>query len=1059
MNEARSSFRAVNLEADVETPDRLAHYQPTTRSLPVVEAVLGRDAILVVAPYGSGKSLAAGVGALIAINDARSRHAVGPILRKAKHVDPDAHERLSRRFASRRPGRVVVLSGHVPDIGREIGTRLGAPDGLTTLERVLNWAANLADLRHVAIVWDEFGRHLESLVAEGRSRELDFVQRLAEWAARAEAPTASLVLLSHQNLLAYAGGLNQTSRNEWRKIEGRFRTLRFVEDSRELYGLLVDRVAKRRGSHAPGLDPDLRADVARLAIEAGWFDGESAVNEVANIIDRAWPLSAGALQALPRLAARIGQNERSLFGFLEEADLSRSVGLEELYRGFSDAMRSDVGAGGAHKRWIETESARAKAENEVEREALAAACLLQLGIDGERRKLSRSALEAAVASRGVPLAEAASAVTALIGRKLLLHRRVVDDVSVWHGVDIDVASRLAEERAKRADAFDAVAFLSEQRPAPIVRATRHNVEFGTVRYLSGRYVLPEHLGEATHAGPAGPWGDLLYVVAESEPEIAQARAAALTSAGDRMLVVVPGRPLRVVDAALEVACLEALRADDGLLAEDPLVSVEIDELLSVARRQLDLAVHRLTSDRPTDAEWIHAGAKLPVGSERPAAIVASELMKKWYPKTPRIANDQLMRRRVSKQMNTARVRLLMRITESAGKPWMGYGEDDTSVEASIYRTVLAKTGLHRESDGGTWGFAEPDTVLDPGLRQAWKVAKAFFQSPSPAPKKLSELVSALTGPPIGVPGGVVPVIAMAGYQAFARCVSLRSDGVYVTEILGFDANRMFAEAERHSLEVHHVDDRTIRYLEEMAAVFTRARYEGEEALRFANDAFVRWQSGLPDGARRSRRLSPDTQVLIRAATEASDPAAFFLRVLPDAFGKGGGDLDAVVATVTAARDEIDGLVEGYVDDAVRALCEAFRIGYGNAVEGVQDWVACLDVAALMARDDLRLTDKAVLRTARDTADGRYTPASLARAVSSILLQRGVEHWQDGTAGQYAMLLRECRTRIEDSALAVEIPSPRLAPVIRKRIAGLEEMLTRIEGNGEARRAAVAGGKQ
>ena len=144
---------------------------------------------------------------------------------------------------------------------------------------------------------------------------------------------------------------------------------------------------------------------------------------------------------------------------------------------------------------------------------------------------------------------------------------------------------------------------------------------------------------------------------------------------------------------------------------------------------------------------------------------------------------------------------------------------------------------------------------------------------------------------------------------------------------------------------------------------------------------------------------------------------------------------------------------------VRALCEAFRIGYGNAVEGVQDWVACLDVAALMARDDLRLTDKAVLRTARDTADGRYTPASLARAVSSILLQRGVEHWQDGTAGQYAMLLRECRTRIEDSALAVEIPSPRLAPVIRKRIAGLEEMLTRIEGNGEARRAAVAGGKQ
>ena len=499
MSKARSFFRAVNLEADVGVPDRLAHYQPTTRSLPVVEAVLGRDPTLVVAPYGSGKSLAAGVGALIAINDPRSRHAVERILPKAKRVDSDAHQRLARRFASRKPGRAIVLSGHVPDLGREIGAKLGVPAKLTTLERVLNWAsANLADAPQVAIVWDEFGRHLESLVAEGRSRELDFVQRLAEWAARAEAPTASLVLLSHQNLLAYAGGLNQTSRNEWRKIEGRFRTLRFVEDSRELYRLLVDRVGDRRKSQVPGLDPDLKADVIMRAIEAGWFDGASAASEVADIVDEAWPLSAGALQALPRLAARIGQNERSLFGFLEEVDLSRPVGFEELYRGFSDAMRSDVGAGGAHKRWIETASARAKAESD----AVAAACLLQLGTDGERRKLSRSALEAAVASRGVPLAEAASAVAALISRKLLLHRRVVDDVSVWHGVDIDVASRLAEDRAKRADAFDAVAFLSECRPAPIVRATRHNVEYGTARYLSGRYVLPEHLGDAARVGPA-----------------------------------------------------------------------------------------------------------------------------------------------------------------------------------------------------------------------------------------------------------------------------------------------------------------------------------------------------------------------------------------------------------------------------------------------------------------------------------------------------------------------------------------------------------------------------
>jgi hypothetical protein len=551
---------------------------------------------------------------------------------------------------------------------------------------------------------------------------------------------------------------------------------------------------------------------------------------------------------------------------------------------------------------------------------------------------------------------------------------------------------------------------------------------------------------------------VLYVLAESEAEIARARAAIQAYAPARILHVIPCRPLNVVDAALEVACLEALRADDRLLAEDPLVSVEIDELLAVARRHLDLAVHRLTSDRPTEAKWSRGGVELQVSADRPAAIVACELMGEWYPKTPRIANDQLMRLRISKQMNTARVRLLMRITESGAKPWMGYGQEDTSVEASIYRTVLANTGLHRECPDGAWGFAEPEKIRDPGLKLAWRTVKAFFQEPSPEPKKLAALVGDLSGPPIGVPAGVIPLIVMAGYQAFARCVSLRSDGAYVDDILGFDANRMFTDPGRHEVQVHDADDATLLYLYELADVFAHAKPSADiEALRFARDAFARWRAALPDGARRSRRLSPGAQSLLRVAAEASDPADLFLLALPELFSRGRRDLDAVVAAVAAARREIDGLVEGYIDEAVVVLGQAFRIGNGNAIEGLQAWVGCLDVDLLLARDDLRLTDKAILRTARDTANGRYTPASLARAISSILLQRGIEQWQDSTTGQFAMLLRECRARIEDAALAADVPSPRLAPVIRERIASLQATLARFEGSAERR--AAAGGKR
>ena len=64
------------------------------------------------------------------------------------------------------------------------------------------------------------------------------------------------------DLLAYATVLNQTSRNEWRKIEGRFEQLRFVEDSQELYGLAATVISERRPD---GIRPPKEAVLRRVA--------------------------------------------------------------------------------------------------------------------------------------------------------------------------------------------------------------------------------------------------------------------------------------------------------------------------------------------------------------------------------------------------------------------------------------------------------------------------------------------------------------------------------------------------------------------------------------------------------------------------------------------------------------------------------------------------------------------------------------------------------------------------------------------------------------------------
>jgi hypothetical protein len=478
MTVAVEFLRSINISADLARPERLAHFHPTAKSVRVLEAVaFGRPgaATMVIAAYGSGKSIAAAVGALLVGNTPTGSTVLSPIAERLAGVD----SALARRFAARQPdaaarGLVIALHGHVPDLAAAIAAqaRLDGSSFLDgTLERLVARARRRRRDR-IAIVWDEFGRHLEGLIADGRAADLLDVQTLAEWAARQARPHATLTLLLHQNLLNYASRLNQSARSSWRKIEGRFEVLRFVEDSRELYQLIGRLVATRPLS--AGVAAPCRAIGARM-LELGWFHGFADADEVARLVAQAAPLTPGALHALPLVAARVAQQERSVFSFLHQAERAGTVGIEDVYRYFAEAMRTDSGLGGTQRRWLEAESARDRAGDEIECALLAAACLLQLGAGGERRRLPREALALAVAA-GSPwsMAETEAAIDRLLERKLLLHRLRNDDISIWHGADVDIRQRLDEQKARLHAGFDLAGFLAAECPPPLERPLRHN---------------------------------------------------------------------------------------------------------------------------------------------------------------------------------------------------------------------------------------------------------------------------------------------------------------------------------------------------------------------------------------------------------------------------------------------------------------------------------------------------------------------------------------------------------------------------------------------------------
>ncbi|HEV2567864.1 hypothetical protein [Sphingomonas sp.] len=1040
-----SFFRSMSLTEDLGEPLRFAHYQPTRRATPVLAAVMqAGKATMVIAPYGSGKSLAAGVAALAVRNQPQDREVVGRIIPSIDEVDPELGRELRERSESSDKGAVVALSGYVADPLAAITESLGTTRVPRTVEG-LGKALRDGGWDHVAIIWDEFGRHLEGLVSEGRPDELDVLQRLAERCARASGPTMSLTLLLHQNLLSYASRLNETTRSEWKKVEGRFTVVRMIEDSQEIYQLVGQVVAGLRPAAPKEKVP---SEVVRRVREARWLDGVEEQRRVEQVLADARPLTAGALQVLPTLVARVGQNERSLFTFLREVDLSHTIGIEEVYTAFADALRSDVGIGGAYRRWLETESARSRAKDTLQRELLAAACLLQLGSSGERCRLPRSVLELSVLRPGISDRTVTAAVDALLDANLLLWRRHNDDVAVWHGADIDVALRVKEERERQAIGFDLRRFLDDRFPAPNLRASGHNARLGVNRFFSGSYVTAAELDRGAPE-PIEP--QVNYVLARTRIDIEAARGAAELAAQRGRIIVVPTRPLEVESAAIELVALEALKADRDFVASDPMVTTELDELQSVAFEQLATLLRSLLDPRGLTAEWWAEGRRLPVSGDRPASMAASALLDSWYRLTPGIANEQLMRDRASRTMQTARVRVVGALLEHHDRERLGYDAGERSAESSIYRTVLERTGLHRSGGAGGWRIADPDEIEDEGLREAWSEIAWFFRSPTTSRgKPLSQLVEKLSSPPHGVPKAVLPILIAAGYKRFARTVALYKEGVYLPDLLGFQFDQLITMPEGIAVRVEQPDLKLINYLRELSYAFTHEHPSVDsELFRTAHDSIIRWRAGVPDGSKRTQKLDAAAKALLRAIDGEKDPVDLFLVAIPRAFGTVGAD-SSIIAALERTRIQIDGLADEFAVEAMTTVEEAFR-AHGAAsglLDAVRNWARCFDLRAMDARGDLRISDKAVLRKAVETANGRFSPKSFAASLSSILLQRGLDRWDDRTAVHFRAALRETRERLETAALDTAQPGEELRPIISARLTELQALLEQIDAASE-----------
>ena len=190
-------LRSINIVYDAESVEGISHFHPTSKTADLLRSLLIDDqerCFFVVAPYGSGKSLAATFALHLMENREASRPHLRPLVARLAKVSTDLGNAAQKRLRSaKKKGLVIPMHGYAPDLAVELKEstladcrRLGLTKSVRTLSHIpcqkapdmakflaaasATW--NDAGIDRVALVWDEFGKHVESLITSGASSDL-----------------------------------------------------------------------------------------------------------------------------------------------------------------------------------------------------------------------------------------------------------------------------------------------------------------------------------------------------------------------------------------------------------------------------------------------------------------------------------------------------------------------------------------------------------------------------------------------------------------------------------------------------------------------------------------------------------------------------------------------------------------------------------------------------------------------------------------------------------------------------------------------------------------------
>lgn len=602
------------------------------------------------------------------------------------------------------------------------------------------------------IIIDEFGKFLEYINKNKEKNDLYLLQLISEWVNDSEKKSYFIITL-HQSFVSYSNSLDITEKLEWEKIKGRFAELLFNEPVEQLLFFASQQLEKI------SIPSEFELKFKQI-IQVITDSSLVAFNEKKSVglANKLFPIDWLSANILVQSLQRYGQNERSLFTFLNEfnrTQLNENIELfnvSNVYDYLINNLSSDIqNYNNPHRpQWMSCMRALERAElifndeYNIASSIIKTICLVNIfcktgGTFNHDFALKYIELTTSYDNKIID-----SVLNKLEKSGVIRFYKHSNKINFLEGTDIDIEQELTDISKEISMDFSIADELVKLINFPVENVKKHSYERGTPRYFE--YRILNDIDDVKM--PEGIIDGYINLVFNSKIE--EKRIEAIVKKSDSYLFVLYKNSDEI---SSEIFTISKYKLLIQKFANDINALKLLNEELQHHINKLYWLVTYNLYQETTGNIWFYKGKKNdPITSRKHLNNLLTDICDKEYSKSPIIKNELFNRENLSAQINSARKLLMKQLLENENQESIGFAATKFPPEKSIYLSLIQQTGIHKQVNG-VYSLGEPNK--DTSFDSLWNASVKFLNDSNNSKRNIKDLYDILKEKPFKMKKGFI----------------------------------------------------------------------------------------------------------------------------------------------------------------------------------------------------------------------------------------------------------------------------------------------------------------